>query len=88
MRKTSIGLQELRKRIAEKAKADPRQDMFGFQSLNVYTCAIRFLALAMKHAAVGTSGTGGIPDQLRRAALSIPLNIAEVAPGKAWEEEA
>jgi four helix bundle protein len=24
--------------------------------------------------------------QLRRALQSIPLNIAEVAPGKAWEE--
>ncbi len=51
--------------------------MFGFQSLDVYKCAVRFLALALNRAAVGASGTGGIPDQLRRAALSIPLNIAE-----------
>jgi hypothetical protein len=26
--------------------------------------------------------------QLRRAAASVLLNISEVAPGKAWEEEA
>jgi len=51
--------------------------MFGFQSLDVYRCAVRLLALAMKRAAAGASGTGGTPDQLRRAALSIPLNIAE-----------
>ena len=51
--------------------------MFGFQSLDVYKCAVRFLALAMKHAAHVTSGTGGVADQLRRAALSICLNIAE-----------
>jgi four helix bundle protein len=33
-------------------------------------------------------GHAELSDQLRRATLSIPLNIAEVAPGKAWEEEA
>jgi four helix bundle protein len=27
-------------------------------------------------------------NQLRRAAASVSLNVAEVAPGKAWEEEA
>ncbi len=26
--------------------------------------------------------------QMRRAVTSVPLNISEVAPGKAWEEEA
>ena len=26
--------------------------------------------------------------QLRRAAASVALNVGEVAPGKAWEEEA
>ena len=26
--------------------------------------------------------------QMRRACTSVPLNMAEVAPGKAWEEEA
>jgi hypothetical protein len=27
-------------------------------------------------------------NQLRRASASVALNMAEVAPGKAWEEEA
>jgi hypothetical protein len=27
-------------------------------------------------------------NQLRRCAASVALNLAEVAPGKAWEEEA
>jgi four helix bundle protein len=29
-----------------------------------------------------------LAQQLRNAATSVVLNIAEVAPGKAWEEEA
>ena len=29
-----------------------------------------------------------LASQLRRALSSVALNIAEVAPGKAWEEEA
>ena len=63
-------------RQLSQSSADTRH-MFGFQALDVYRCAVRFLALAMQRAAVGASGTGGIPDQLRRGALSIPLNIAE-----------
>ena len=44
--------------------------MFGFQRLDVYRSAVRFLALSPR-------GFGELTDQLRRAALSIPLNIAE-----------
>ena len=51
--------------------------MFGFQRLDVYRCAILFLPRALKLAESAGSGNGGIADQLRRAALSIPLNIAE-----------
>ena len=29
-----------------------------------------------------------LADQIQRAASSIALNLGEVAPGKAWEEEA
>jgi len=29
-----------------------------------------------------------LADQIQRAASSVALNIGEVAPGKAWEEEA
>ena len=29
-----------------------------------------------------------LADQIQRAASSVALNLGEVAPGKAWEEEA
>jgi len=51
--------------------------MFGFQRLDVYKCAIAWLSRAMKLAEHAGPGHGGIADQLKRAALSIPLNIAE-----------
>jgi four helix bundle protein len=31
---------------------------------------------------------GDLARQMRRACISIPLNLQEVAPGEAWEEEA
>jgi len=51
--------------------------MLGFQRLDVYRCAVRLLALASALAARLPRGNGELADQLRRAALSIPLNIAE-----------
>jgi four helix bundle protein len=51
--------------------------MFGFQKLDVYQCATRFLALSAPLAERAPRGYGSLADQLRRAALSIPLNIAE-----------
>lgn len=51
--------------------------MFGFQRLDVYRCAIEFLAVAVKLAEQAPRGYGSLADQLRRAALSVPLNIAE-----------
>ncbi len=51
--------------------------MFGFQRLDVYQCAVQFLAESTKLASQVPSGHSGLKDQLRRAALSIPLNIAE-----------
>ena len=53
--------------------------MFSFQKLDVYRCATEFLAEA---AVVGErlpKGHAALGDQLRRAALSVPLNIAEAA---------
>ena len=55
--------------------------MFGFQRLDVYACAIRFLGLATALVGRTPRGNSELVDQLRRAALSIPLNIAE-ATGK------
>lgn len=51
--------------------------MFGFHKLDVYQCATRFLALSAPLADRAPRGYASLADQLRRAALSIPLNIAE-----------
>jgi four helix bundle protein len=48
--------------------------MFGFRELDVYKCAVAFLPNAYRLAKLGD---GEIASQLRRAALSINLNIAE-----------
>lgn len=51
--------------------------MFGFQKLDVYQCATRFLALSTPLAEQAPRGYSELADQLRRASLSISLNIAE-----------
>jgi four helix bundle protein len=51
--------------------------MLGFQRLDVYRCAVRFLGLASRLAGRIPRGHAGLVDQFRRAALSMPLNIAE-----------
>jgi len=50
---------------------------FGFQTLDVYHLAIRFVACAGEIIVALPVGQSSVADQLRRAALSIPLNIAE-----------
>jgi len=47
------------------------------EQLDAYQAAIEFLALATRILARYPKGTGTLADQLRRASLSIPLNIAE-----------
>ena len=51
--------------------------MFGFQRLDAYRAATEFLGVTCKLVAAVPKGYGDIVDQLRRAALSVPLNIAE-----------
>ena len=53
--------------------------MLSFQKLDVYRCAIAFLALSIDMPADLPRGHSALVDQLRRAALSVPLNIAEAA---------
>jgi four helix bundle protein len=53
--------------------------MLSFQKLDVYRCAIDFVALAIDIAASIPRGHAELRDLLRRAALSVPLNIAEAA---------
>jgi four helix bundle protein len=57
-----------------------------FERLDVYRCAIDWLALAARIAAHMPRGHSDLRDQLRRASSSIPLNIAE-ACGKTGSAE-
>jgi four helix bundle protein len=51
--------------------------MLGFQRLDVYRCAVRFLGLASSLTGRVPRGQADLVEQFRRAALSILLNIAE-----------
>jgi four helix bundle protein len=53
--------------------------MLSFQKLDVYQRAIEFLSFALEIIARLPKGHAAISEQLRRAALSVPLNIAEGA---------
>ena len=53
--------------------------MLSFQKLDVYRCAIEFLARSTSPPQNQPRGHFALAEQLRRAALSIPLNIAEAA---------
>ena len=55
--------------------------LLDFERLDVYRCAIDFLALAVRITGHMPRGQADLRDQLRRASTSIPLNIAE-ASGK------
>ena len=51
--------------------------MLSFQKLDVYKCSIEFLARSVGLPDGLPKGHAYLGDQLRRAALSVPLNIAE-----------
>lgn len=53
--------------------------MLSFQKLDVYRCAVEFLALVLEIIRDIPRGNAAIVDQLKRAGLAIPLNIAEGA---------
>ena len=53
--------------------------MLAYEKLDVYRCAVEFLALVTEMIKEAQRGDGSLVDQLRRASLSIPLNIAESA---------
>ncbi len=58
----------------------------NFRKLEVYQLAIRFLPTAAEFASSMPPGFSSFADQLRRASLSIPLNIAE-GSGKTTERD-
>jgi four helix bundle protein len=51
--------------------------MFSFEKLDVYKVSMEFYVFAIKISSTIPKGYGDLADQLRRAALSIPNNIAE-----------
>lgn len=51
--------------------------MLAYERMDVYKCAIDFLGLSARVLGTIPKGNAGLADQLKRAALSIPLNIAE-----------
>jgi four helix bundle protein len=53
--------------------------MLGYQRLDVYQCAVRLLAHCTRLSNDAPKGYAQLADQLRRASLSVPLNIAEGA---------
>ncbi len=53
--------------------------MLSFQKLDVYRCAVEFLAFAFEASSQAPRGNASMVDQLKRAATSVPLNIAEAA---------
>jgi len=53
--------------------------MLGFQKLDVYRCSIEFLTISNRIRGLAPKGHADLLDQLRRAAQSMPQNIAEGA---------
>jgi four helix bundle protein len=69
------------------AAFDRYPSMLSFQKLDVYRCSIDFVAITVEIAKAIHRGHAELRDQLRRAALSVPLNIAEGA-GRASDADA
>jgi four helix bundle protein len=59
--------------------------MLDYERLDVYRAAIQFTEAAFRLIELLPKGNATLADQLRRAAISTPLNIAE-ATGKAASE--
>jgi len=60
--------------------------MLDYERLDVYRCAIEHLAFVFKSLPRLPRGYAALVDQWRRAAMSVPLNIAE-AVGKTSEAD-
>jgi four helix bundle protein len=60
--------------------------MLDYEQLDVYQCAIKHLAFVFRSIPNLPRGYSALVDQWRRAAMSVPLNIAE-AVGKTSEAD-
>ena len=60
--------------------------MLDYEKLDVYRCAIEHLAFVFRSLPAIPRGYSALLDQWRRAAMSVPLNIAE-AVGKTSEAD-
>ena len=60
--------------------------MLDYERLDVYQCSLQFSALSFQILERLPRGHGELADQLKRATISIPLNIAEGA-GKPTNRE-
>jgi four helix bundle protein len=68
-----------RKRARAREPARKASDMFDHERLEVYRAAIELVAIADEIAGQLPRGRGKLADQLSRASISLPLNIAEGA---------
>ncbi len=76
----------MRVREATNTVVDRYKRMLDYERLDVYQCALRFAALSFQVLETMPRGHAELSDQLRRATISIPLNIAEGA-GKTTDRE-
>jgi four helix bundle protein len=53
--------------------------MMSYEKLDVYQCAIKFLTVAIGITNEMPRGQSALSDQIKRAAMSIPLSIGEGA---------
>jgi four helix bundle protein len=63
---------------AENSRMHEQDDgVFGFERLDVYQRGVEFVALAARIIQALPGGQHPLADQLKRAALSVPVNVAE-----------
>ena len=58
---------------------EEEEPVLSYERLDVYQCAIKFLSLAHQICGSLPKGNADLVDQIRRASMSIPLNIGEGA---------
>jgi four helix bundle protein len=56
---------------------EQKEHVFGFEKLDVYQRSVEFVVAAAGIISELPSGYASLSDQLKRAALSVPVNIAE-----------